>query len=67
MNMMKSNANIIDQAKEKLSEEARSNIESAISSYESQNEDSDNNVVTAAQQSITTQQSLRNEIISGGI
>lgn len=67
MNMMKSNANIIDQAKEKLSEEARSNIESAISSYESQNEDSYNNVVTAAQQSITTQQSLRNEIISGGI
>ena len=67
MEMMKNNGNIVEQAKEKLSEEARSNIENGITSYESQNEETYNNVVTGAQQSITTQQSLRNELISGGI
>ena len=67
MDMMKSNANIVDEAKAKLSETARSNIENAISSYETQNETTYDNVVTGAQESIATQQSLRNELVSGGI
>jgi hypothetical protein len=67
MNLMKSNANILDDAKSKLSTEARKNIENGIESYISENEDSYDNVVSAAQESIQTQKEQRNQLVNGEI
>lgn len=63
MEMMKSNANIIDEAKAKLSEEARQNIENGVTTYQTTNGDEYTNVVTGAQQSITNQKTQRQELI----
>ncbi|MEG2348776.1 MAG: SAF domain-containing protein [Clostridia bacterium] len=65
MAMMKTNTIILDQAKEKLSNEARANIESGINSYESITGDKYSNVVSGAQSSINNQKTTRNEIITG--
>lgn len=64
MDMMKSNKNILDQAKEKLSEEARANIENGISSYESSTGEDYENVVTGAQESIANQKTERENLIT---
>lgn len=67
MNLMKTNKNIIEDAKAKLSEEARTNIENGINSYISDNEENYTNVVTGAEESIQTQQEQRNNLINGEI
>ena len=63
MDMMKTNANILEEAKAKLSQEARSNIESGITTYESASGDSYSDVVTGAQQAITDQKAQRQDLI----
>lgn len=65
MNEMKTHAGILDDAKAKLSAEARKNIESGIETYKTSYEDSYENVVTGAQTSIQIQKEQRNEIVSG--
>lgn len=65
MNLMKTNKNILSQAKTKLSEEARSVIESGIKKYKANNEQNYSNVVSGAQQSITTQQNQRTALLNG--
>lgn len=65
MNLMKTNVNILDQAKDKLSSEARSNIENSINTYESNNETEYNNVVSGAQDSISTQKTQRDQLLNG--
>lgn len=67
MNLMKTNKNILEDAKAKLSEEARTNIENALESYISENEENYTNVVTGAQTSIQTQQEQRNNLVNGEI
>ncbi len=64
MNLMKTNDNILDQAKEKLSEEARRVIENGITNYKSSNEENYSNIVSGAQQSITTQQNQRTALLN---
>lgn len=64
MAMMQSNKNILDEAKEKLSAEARANIENGINNYKSDSGDDYNNVVSGAQESITNQKTLRNELLN---
>jgi len=63
MDMMKTNANILEEAKAKLSQEARSNIENGLTTYESASGDSYTDVVTGAQQAITDQKAQRQELI----
>jgi hypothetical protein len=63
MDMMKTNANILEEAKAKLSQEARTNIENAVSTYETTSGDDYANVVTGAEQSITNQKAQRQELI----
>lgn len=63
--MMKTNPNVLQQAKDKLSSEARANMESALNSYKSQNTEQFNNIVTGAQQNITTQKNERTDILNG--
>ena len=65
MNLMKTNENILSQAKEKLSEDSRRTIESGLSSYKSDNEDNYSNIVSGAQTSITTQQNQRTALLNG--
>lgn len=62
--MMKSNKNILDTAKQKLSSEARQNIEGALNTYQSQNKDDYNNVITGAQTAIATQKNERTDLLS---
>lgn len=64
MAMMQSNKNILEEAKSKLSAEARANIENGINNYKSDSGDDYNNVVSGAQESITNQKSLRNELLN---
>lgn len=64
MNLMKTNKNILSQAKAKLSEDARSVIESGIKNYKSNNEQNYSNVVSGAKQSITTQQNERTALLN---
>lgn len=64
IDMMKADANIVNNATSKLSSDARTIIDNANSSYESQNQDKFNNVVTGAQQSITAQQTERNSLLN---
>lgn len=64
MAMMQANKNILDEAKEKLSAEARANIENGINNYKSDSGDDYNNVVSGAQESITNQKTLRNELLN---
>lgn len=65
MNLMKTNDNILDQAKAKLSEESRRVIENGLSNYKSANEENYSNIVSGAQQSITTQQNQRTALLNG--
>lgn len=67
MSLMKSNKNILAEAKSKLSEEARKNIENAIEGYITENEDNYDNVVTGAQEAIQKQQEQRNQLVNGEI
>ena len=64
MNLMKTNKNILSQAKAKLSEEARSVLESGIKNYKLNNEQNYSNVVSGAKQSITTQQNERTALLN---
>ncbi|MCX8075317.1 MAG: SAF domain-containing protein [Clostridia bacterium] len=65
INMMKSNANIIAEATTRLTIDARTVIENANSTYENNNQEKYGNVVSGAQQSITAQQTQRNNILNG--
>lgn len=64
MAMMQSNGNILEEAKAKLSAEARANIENGINNYKADSGDDYNNVVSGAQESITNQKTLRNELLT---
>lgn len=65
MNLMKTNANILADATAKLSEESRRVIENGINNYKSSNEENYSNIVSGAQQSITTQQNQRTALLNG--
>lgn len=65
MNLMKTNANILSDATKKLSEESRRVIENGINNYKSSNEENYSNIVSGAQQSITTQQNQRTALLNG--
>lgn len=65
MNVMKANGNILEEAKAKLSEAARANIESGIRDYESSNGEKYTNVVSGAQGAINEQKTTRNELLTG--
>ena len=65
MNLMKTNANILVDATAKLSEESRRVIENGINNYKSSNEENYSNIVSGAQQSITTQQNQRTALLNG--
>ena len=65
MNLMKTNANILADATAKLSEESRRVIENGINDYKSSNEENYSNIVSGAQQSITTQQNQRTALLNG--
>lgn len=67
MNAIKNNGNILAEAKAKLSEETRKNIENAMETYKSRYEETYSNVVTGAQSSITDQKSLRNQLTGGDL
>ncbi len=62
--MMKTNANILQQAKDKLSSTARANMESAINSYKAQNTEQFGNIISGAQQNITVQKNERTELLN---
>ena len=62
--MMQSNKNILEEAKAKLSSEARANIENGIDNYKNSTGDEYSNVVSGAQESITNQQTLRDEMLA---
>lgn len=64
MDMMSINKNILSIAKEKLSAEARANIENGITNYKSDSGDDYNNVISGAQTSITDQKALRTELLT---
>lgn len=61
--MMRTNANILDDAKSKLSNEARQNMESGLRTYKSSQSDSYANVVSGAQNSIEDQKTQRKNLI----
>lgn len=65
--MMRTNQNVLEQAKTKLSEAARANMENGLNSYESTAGDKYTNVITGAQQSITAQKDQRTAILNGEI
>ncbi len=67
MNMMKANANILEDAKAKLSAEARTNIENGIENYKTDTGDSYSNVVSGAQTAISNQKALRNELTASPV
>ncbi len=64
MAMMQTNGNILEEAKAKLSAEARANIENGINNYKADSGDDYNNVVSGAQESITNQKALRTELLT---
>lgn len=64
MAMMQSNKNILEEAKAKLSSEARANIENGINNYKSSAGDEYSNVVSGAQEAISNQQTLRDEMLA---
>lgn len=63
IDMMKTNANVLQDAKNKLSAEARQNIESGLSSYKSQQGDEYQNVVEGAETSIEEQKNERQNLL----
>lgn len=62
---MKNNTNILEQAKAKLSEDARINIENAISDYANTNEEDYSNVVSGAKEAISAQKTQREQLVNG--
>lgn len=64
MSLIKTNSVILEDAKAKLSEEARTNIQNGIDSYISENEEKYTNVVTGAQESIQAQQEQRENLVN---
>lgn len=67
MSLMRTNPNILSEATSKLSSEVRANMESALQSYKNRNEDNYNNVVTGAQEAISTQKTQREQLVEGTI
>ena len=65
MNLIKNNTDIVDQAKDKLSEEARANIENALSEYESKNSEKYGGVVSGSQNAISSQKNQRDQLVNG--
>lgn len=65
MEAMKNNTNILEQAKNKLSEDARTNIENAIKDYANTNEEEYSNVVSGAKEAISNQKTQRDQLING--
>ena len=65
MNLIKNNTDIVDQAKDKLSEEARANIENALSEYESKNSEKYGSVVSGSQNAISSQKNQRDQLVNG--
>lgn len=63
--MMNSNANVLQEAKDKLSTTARQNIENSLSTYKSQQGDDYSNVVSGAQASIDDQKAQREALLNG--
>lgn len=63
--MMNSNANVLQEAKDKLSTTARQNIENSLSTYKSQQGDDYSNVVSGAQASIDEQKAQREALLNG--
>ena len=61
--MMQNNANVLQDAKNKLSAEARQNIESGLSSYKTQQGDGYQNVVEGAETSIEEQKNERQNLL----
>lgn len=61
--MMNSNANVLQDAKNKLSTAARQNIENSLDSYKSKQGDSYQNVIDGAQASIDEQKTERNNLL----
>lgn len=67
MSLMRTNPNILAEATSKLSSEARANMENALQSYKNKNEDNYSNVVTGAQEAISTQKVQRTQLLEGEI
>lgn len=67
INAMKSNANILEQAKNKLNEDARKNIENSILDYANTNEEEYSNVVSSAKEAISAQKTQREELVNSNI
>mgnify|MGYP003301754042 CR=1 FL=1 len=63
ISMMKTNANVLQDAKNKLSIEARQNIESGLSVYKSEQGDDYKNVVEGAESSIEEQKNERQNLL----
>ena len=63
MSYMRTNKYVVEQAKEKLSEAARQNIERSIALFESSNTNSYSNVVSGINSSVSAQQNLRNQLL----
>lgn len=67
MDAMKNNTNILEQAKSKLSEDARTNIENAIKDYANANEEEYSNVVSGAKEAISNQKTQRDQLVNGTV
>ncbi|MBR5227970.1 MAG: hypothetical protein IKV94_04960 [Clostridia bacterium] len=66
MAFMQGNEYVVEQAKEKLSEEIRAGIEASIDAFEADQDEGDySNIVSGITSSISTQQSLRGQVLSG--
>ena len=63
ISMMKTNANILEDAKSKLSSEARQNIENSINTYKTNSGDAYQNVIEGAESSIEEQKNERQNLL----
>lgn len=61
---MQANKYVVEQAKERLSAEARTAMEASLEAFESEYSDDYQSVVSGLTSSISTQQSLRNQVLS---
>lgn len=64
MAAMKANKYVVQQAKERLDAEARTAIEASIDAFENQYGDDYTLIVSGIQDSVSTQQGLRNQVLS---
>jgi len=65
MAAMQTNKYVVEQAKERLSAEARLAMEASITSFENTYSDDYSSIVSGIDSSISTQQTLRNQVIQG--